>query len=38
VARFYTKVSRFDTWLVDGKLRGVFEDLTSPEDTATEAG
>ncbi|KAK3310310.1 uncharacterized protein B0T15DRAFT_425660 [Chaetomium strumarium] len=34
VAQLLTKVSRFDTWFVDGKLRGAFEDLTSPEEKA----
>jgi hypothetical protein len=34
VAQLLTKVYRFDPWLLDGRLRGGFEDLTSPEDMA----
>jgi hypothetical protein len=34
LAQLLTEASRFDTWLVDGELRGAFEDETRPKDTA----
>ncbi|KAH6636743.1 hypothetical protein F5144DRAFT_546815 [Chaetomium tenue] len=34
LAQLLTEASRFDTWLVDGELRGAFEDGTEPKDTA----
>lgn len=34
LAQLLTEASRFDTWLVDGELRGAFEDGTGPKDTA----
>ncbi|KAK4155369.1 hypothetical protein C8A00DRAFT_13604 [Chaetomidium leptoderma] len=34
LAHQLSDASRFDTWLVDGKLRGAFKNGASPEDTA----
>ncbi|KAK3299111.1 uncharacterized protein B0H64DRAFT_318308 [Chaetomium fimeti] len=34
LAQLLTEASQFDTWLVDGELRGAFDDGPGPKDTA----